>query len=153
MPKYAKISNLWTFKLRQKQRATCSTSCQAIRAWTGHGKARPRVRSPLPACMCLVPPISAPTTLAVSPHTPSLSYKPEITGDRRREQAPPPTQPPELRPPWPAHPSHSQSTIAARLASLETHEAPQALRPSRTSPETPNYPRRTSSAHRGTWTG
>jgi hypothetical protein len=27
MPKYAKICNLWMFKLGQKQIATCSTTC------------------------------------------------------------------------------------------------------------------------------
>jgi hypothetical protein len=74
-------------------------------------------------------------------------------GDRCREQAPPSAKPPELRPPWPAHPSHYQSAIAAWLASLETREAPQVLRPSKTLPETPNHPRRTSSAHRRTWIG
>jgi hypothetical protein len=153
MPKYVNISNLWMFKLGQKQRATCSTPCQASRARTGRGNARPRARSLLPACLCLAPPISAPTVLAVPPHTPSLSSKPEITGDRRREQAPPPAKPPELRSPWLAHPSHSQSTLAARLASPETREAPQALRPSRTPPETPNHPRRTSPAHWQTWIG
>jgi hypothetical protein len=75
---------------------------------------------------------------AVPPGTPSLSSKLEITGDRRRERAPPPAKPPELRPPWPAHPCHPQPAILVRLASPETREAPQALRPSRVSPEDPN---------------
>jgi hypothetical protein len=115
--------------------------------------AHPLARSPLLARLCLAPSISAPMALAVFPHRPSLSSKPEITGDRRREQAPPFAKPPELQPPWPAHPSHSQSTIAARLASPETHEAPQALIPSRTSLETLNHRRRTFSSHRRMWTG
>jgi hypothetical protein len=36
-----KISNLWAFELEQKQRATCSTPCQAGRAQTGRGSTRP----------------------------------------------------------------------------------------------------------------
>jgi hypothetical protein len=115
-------------------------------------RAPPRVVAP-PHALLLRPAYKCPMALVVSPRTLSLSPKPEITGDRRREQAPPPAKPPELPPPWPAHPIHPQSSIAARFASLETREAPQALKPSRTSPETPNHPRRTSSAHRQAWTG
>jgi hypothetical protein len=77
--------------------------------------------------------------LSWPPRTPSLSSKPEVTGDRRTERAPPPTKPPDLRPPQPAHPSHPQSTVSARLASPETREDPQALRPSRASPEDLNH--------------
>jgi hypothetical protein len=44
--------------------------------------------------------------------------------------------------------SPPQSTILARLASLETREGPQALKPNRTSLETPNHPRQTSSSRR-----
>jgi hypothetical protein len=124
MSKYTKICNLWTLKLGQKQRATCSMRCQASRARTGRGCVCPHVRSPLPVRLCLALPISAPTALAVSPRTPSLSSKPEITRDHSREQAPPPTKPPDLRPPWPARPSHSQSMTAAWLASPETLKLP-----------------------------
>jgi hypothetical protein len=102
----------------------CSKPCQASRARTGRGSTRPRAWSPLPMCLCLAPPISAPTALAVSPRTLSLSPKPEITEDRRREQAPPSATAPELRPPWSAHPSHSQSAIAARLTLPDTVKLP-----------------------------
>jgi hypothetical protein len=48
MPKYEKICNLWAFKLGQKQRATCSTPCQACRARAGRGSAHPRAPMPRP---------------------------------------------------------------------------------------------------------
>jgi hypothetical protein len=101
-------------------------SCQVSQAWTGNCSVPPppRAWSPLPTCKCLAPSISMPTTLDVPPRTPSLSSKPQIIGDRRRERAPPPAKPPELWPPWPSHPSHPQSTISARIASPETREAP-----------------------------
>jgi hypothetical protein len=54
MPKYAKISILWAFELGQKQRSTCSTPCQAGRARTGHGSARP-ARGHLAPCVCTSP--------------------------------------------------------------------------------------------------
>jgi hypothetical protein len=64
---------------------------------------------------------------------------PEFTGLFHEHDAPPFAKPPELRPPWLAHLSHLQSSISARLASPETREAPEALRPNRTSPEDPNH--------------
>jgi hypothetical protein len=45
------------------------------------------------------------------------------------------------------HLSRSQSTPPVRLASPETREAPQALRPSETPPKAPNHPRRSSPAN------
>lgn len=59
----------------------------------------------------------------------------------REPRAPPPAKPPELRPPRPAHPSHPLPAPAVRLASPEIHEASQTLRPSATSPGTPDHPR------------
>jgi hypothetical protein len=59
MPKYAKISNLWAFELGQKQRATCSTPCQAGRAWTGRGSARPACGRPAPRVCTSPSPINA----------------------------------------------------------------------------------------------
>jgi hypothetical protein len=70
---------------------------------------------------------------------PTVPPKPEFAGLFLEHDVPPLTKPPELRPPWPARPSHLQSSISARLALLETREAPQALRPSRTSPKDPNH--------------
>jgi hypothetical protein len=60
--------------------------------------------------------------------------------------------------------TRSSATVASPPEPFPVHDsslvsfardpkAPQALRPSRTLPETPNHPRRTSSAHRRTWTG
>jgi hypothetical protein len=63
----------------------------------------------------------------------------EFAGLSPKHDAPPPAKPPELRPPWPARPSHPQSSISAQLALLETYEAPHALRAGRTSPEDPNH--------------
>jgi hypothetical protein len=48
--------NLWAFELGQKQRATCSTPCQAGRARTGRGSARPACGRPAPhVCTSLSP--------------------------------------------------------------------------------------------------
>jgi hypothetical protein len=70
---------------------------------------------------------------------PIVPPKAEFTRLFPEHDVPPPAKPPELLPPWPAHPSHLQSSISARLASPETREAPPALRPSRTSLEDPNH--------------
>jgi hypothetical protein len=59
MPKYAMISNLWAFELRQKQRATCSTPCQAGRARTGRGSVCPVRGRPAPRVCTLPLPINA----------------------------------------------------------------------------------------------
>jgi hypothetical protein len=64
---------------------------------------------------------------------------PEFAGLSPEHDVPPPAKPLELRPPWPACPSHPQSSISAWLASLETREALQALRPGKASPEDPNH--------------
>jgi hypothetical protein len=92
----------------------------------------------------------SPTTSLLQPHTLTALNR---RSPGREPRAPPPADPPELQPPRPAHPSHPLPTPAARLASQETHEASQTLRPSATPPETPDHPRRTSSAHRRVWTG
>jgi hypothetical protein len=75
----------------------------------------------------------------VLPRTLTAPPKPEFVGLSPEHDAPPPAKQPELRPPWPARPSHPQSSISARLTSPETREAPQALRAGRASPEDPNH--------------
>jgi hypothetical protein len=62
-----------------------------------------------------------------------------LAGLSPEHDAPPPAKPPELRALCPARPSHPQSSISARLASPETCEAPQTLRPGRAAPEGPNH--------------
>jgi hypothetical protein len=71
----------------------------------------------------------------------------------REPRAPPPAKPPELWPSQPAHPSHPSPMPVVRLASPVTREASQTLRPSATSMETLDHPRRTSSAHQRAWIG
>jgi hypothetical protein len=64
LSKYSKTCSLWTLERRQKQRATCSVPCQAGRARTGRGSARPRARSPYPARLRLAPTYKVPQSLS-----------------------------------------------------------------------------------------
>jgi hypothetical protein len=82
-----------------------------------------------------------PEASAVHPQTLTVPPKPDFTGLFPEHDVPLPAKPPELYPLWLARPSHPESAISAPLASPETREAPQALRPGRASPETPNHPR------------
>jgi hypothetical protein len=99
-------------------------------------------RQHAPPCMVIPPRAPVPFPIYKYAHglscTPSHAFTLVQAGDCHRERAPPPTKPPELWPSWPALPSHPQAAISAQLASPETREAPQALRPSRASPEDPN---------------
>jgi hypothetical protein len=113
--------------------------CWRARARPGHPTLRARVeRRPTPRPH----PHRAYKAAQDLDRTPPRALSPAQPRVRRtfpKHEVPPPAKPPELRPPWPAHPSHPQSSISARLASPETREAPQALRPSRASPEDPNH--------------
>jgi hypothetical protein len=138
-------------------RTQAETTCTRVRPWSAHRRSpNPHARSPPRTVKSAARP-SRTRTKANSPWT-SLPQPRTLAALNRRNlgrepRAPPPTELPELRPPRPAHPSHPLPTPAARLASPETHEAFQTLRPSTTPPETPDHPRRTSSAHRRVWTG
>jgi hypothetical protein len=70
LPKYAKICSIWTLERGQKQRATCSVPCQAGRAWTGRGSARPRAWSPCPPRLRLAPAYKCPKALDVFTRAP-----------------------------------------------------------------------------------
>jgi hypothetical protein len=112
---------------------------------------RPRARSSLSRALLVLAPIKAnsPWTSLPQPRTlPTLNRR--NLGHEPR--APPPAEPPELQPPRLTHPSHPLPTPAARIASLETREASQTLTLSATPLETPDHPRRTSSAHQRVWT-
>jgi hypothetical protein len=92
-----------------------------------------------PRALTRAAPIKQPKASTVLPLTLTVPPKPEFAGLSPEHDAPPPAKPPELQPLCPAHPSHPQSAILARLASPETREAPQALRPGRASSEDPNH--------------
>jgi hypothetical protein len=91
-------------------------------------RARPHARSSLLCALLASAPIKAnsPWTSLPQPHTLAALNRRNLG---REPRAPPPAEPPELRPPWSAHPSHPSPTPAARLASPETREASQTLRP------------------------
>jgi hypothetical protein len=135
MPKYAKICNLWTFKLGQKQRATCSiVSGQPSADWP-----RQRARSSLP--------VPVPRPSYKCPHGLSRIPSHILTLVQARDHR---------RSPHRASATARQATRAsATMASppqsfrvldnssisfARTREAPQTLRSSRTSPETSNHP-------------
>jgi hypothetical protein len=129
-----------------------------VRPWSARRRSpNPRVLAPVPGqvtrALAHAVLIKQPQGLGRTPCTLLVLPKPEFAGPCLEHDAPPPAKPPEPRPPWPAHSSHSQSAPVVRLASPETRQAPQVLGPGRASPETPNHPRWTSFAHRRTWTG
>jgi hypothetical protein len=152
MPKYAKISNLWAFKLEQKQRATCSTSCQAGRAWTGCGSARPARGRPAPRVCASPSPINASRGLS---HLHSRTQSPAQARDHRSS-------------PWKAsttvrHHCPSTAVVASPFcwppASPQPldrfpvkHETSPSLSRGIASPERRIHPRRTSVARRRAWT-
>jgi hypothetical protein len=140
-------------ELGQKKRAHAFNPGRHAGVRPTPARARPCSRSSPSRALARAAPIKQPRASAVHPHTLTIPPKPDFAGLCPEHDAPPPAKPPEPRPPRPAHPSRSQSAPAARLASTETREAPQALGPGRASPETLNHPRRTSYSHRRTWTG
>jgi hypothetical protein len=145
-------------RVTTRARTRVETKHTCVRPWSAHRRspnpracslprmvkssARPPSRPCLQWPVALEQSLPQPRTLAALNHR-SIG---------RESRAPPPAKPPELWPPRPAHPSHPSPTPAVRLASPETREASQTLRPSATSPETPDHPRWTSFAHQRAWT-
>jgi hypothetical protein len=152
MPKYVKISNLWAFELGQKQRAMCSTLCQASRARTGRGSARPARGRPAPRVCTSPSPINASRGLS---RLHSRTQSPAPARDHRSS-------------PWKAsttarHHFPSMAIVASPFcwppaspspwtASPWSREASPSLSRGIASPERRIHPRRTSVARRRAWT-
>jgi hypothetical protein len=133
------------------------TTRTRVRPWSARRRSpNPRARSPPRTVKSVARPPCVRAYKANSPWTslpqPRTLAALNLRNLGREPRAPPPVEPPKLRPPWPAHPSLPSPTPAARLASPETRESSQTLRSSTTPPEMPDHPRRTSSAHRRVWT-
>jgi hypothetical protein len=143
MPKYAKICNLWTFKLGQKQRATCSiVSGQPSADWP-----RQRARSSLP--------VPVPRPSYKCPHGLSRIPSHILTLVQARDHR----RSPHRASATARQATRASATMASPPQSFRVLEAlPEPVKlPKPSDPaeprRRPRITRRTSFAHRRTWTG